>query len=301
MSELIKIEELKAEEVFKVGGIDPILEVIKSKVTGFIPDLTTENGKAEVKSRAYMVARFKTAIDSMGKALADDLNAKLKPINSERKKARDFLDALKDEVRKPLTDMENRERERVENLNKRLLELNVDHALNLSIAEMGNILKSIEDITIDDSWQEYHTQAHDLKFNSVNKLKGAILLKRQEDEEREKALKAQKEKEAQERKEREEKIKKDAEERAEKQRIEAAKKAEEDKARAVEAERLRIEAEQKAKEDAELKRSEDLEHRRKINNDVLDRVCSWTTNRGAAQCLVAAIIKNEIPHIKIQY
>ena len=92
--------------IFKKGGISPIIDAIISEVTSVVPETTTAKGRNEIASLAHKVAKSKTLLDKMGKALADDLNSKLKPINAERKQARDQLDALKISVRQPLTDWE---------------------------------------------------------------------------------------------------------------------------------------------------------------------------------------------------
>jgi hypothetical protein len=319
-TELIKIEELNALEVFKEGGIDPILKAIESEVIGFIPDVTTPKGQEEIKSRAYKVSRSKTAIDALGKDLADDLNNKLKPINAERKKARDFLDSLKDRVRQPLTDMENREKERVLRLKERLSSLDIEAELDGPVQSLKGCLNYISCIDVDATWEEFQPQAEALKNSSIQKLKGAILLKEAEEKERIEAIKAQQEKELKERAEREANIKREAEERAELQRIEAARKAEADlqavkdkaeadrlaaitaKESAIQAERQRIEAEQKAKEQEEIKRAANKEHKAKINNEVLAAFCkSLSLDEVNAKEIVIAIASGEIPHVKIQY
>lgn len=100
------IGELNPVAIFKAGGISPIIEAIRAEVSSEVPDTSTAKGRAEIASLAHKVAKSKTTLDAMGKALADDLNAQLKPINAERKIARDQLDLLKLEIRAPLTDWE---------------------------------------------------------------------------------------------------------------------------------------------------------------------------------------------------
>jgi hypothetical protein len=56
---------------------------------------------------AYSVARTKTYIDSIGKELVSHYKEAPKKIDSVRKFARDSLDYLRDEVRKPLDEWEN--------------------------------------------------------------------------------------------------------------------------------------------------------------------------------------------------
>ena len=104
--ELLAIENLNPVDVFKAGGIGPILAMIEAEVSAEVPDTTTAKGRKSIASNAYKVSQSKTLLDGMGKKLADDLNAQLKPINAERKIARDSLDELKDVIRQPLTEWE---------------------------------------------------------------------------------------------------------------------------------------------------------------------------------------------------
>ena len=106
MQELLVIENLNPVDVFKSGGIGPILAMIEAEVSAEVPDTSTAKGRKAIASNAYKVSQSKTLLDKMGKKLTDDLNARLKPINAERKIARDSLDELKDVIRQPLTDWE---------------------------------------------------------------------------------------------------------------------------------------------------------------------------------------------------
>jgi colicin import membrane protein len=101
--ELLVIENLNPVDVFKAGGIGPIIAMIEAEVSAEVPDTTTGKGRKAIASNAYKVSQSKTLIDKMGKTLTDSLNAQLKPINAERKLARDGLDELKDKIRQPLT------------------------------------------------------------------------------------------------------------------------------------------------------------------------------------------------------
>lgn len=87
-------------------------ERIKAEVGSHTPDLTTERGRKEIASLAYKVTRSKTAIDEAGKKLNEDARAKINAVDAQRRKIRDELDALAEDVRRPLTDWENAEKAR---------------------------------------------------------------------------------------------------------------------------------------------------------------------------------------------
>lgn len=63
-------------------------------------------GRERIASVAYNVARTKTGIDKAGKELGDEWRTKLNAINADRKAYKDRLQALQDEVRKPLNEWE---------------------------------------------------------------------------------------------------------------------------------------------------------------------------------------------------
>jgi colicin import membrane protein len=110
---LIIPEKINALEIYsEPGRVDPILEEITRKAKDFVPDTTTAKGRAEIKSMAYKVTQSKTYLDDLGKQLVAGWKEQAKAVDSSRKKIRDTLDELKNEVRKPLTDWEA-EQERI--------------------------------------------------------------------------------------------------------------------------------------------------------------------------------------------
>jgi len=107
MNELIAIQKHESMEIFtRRELITPLLLQIEHAATQETADTTTEKGRKAIASMAYRVAQSKTYIESYGKELAAELKELPKLVDANRKYARDFLDALKDTVRKPLDDWE---------------------------------------------------------------------------------------------------------------------------------------------------------------------------------------------------
>ena len=100
-------------EVFAPGGVEALLARIAAEVRGTKRDISTAAGRDQIRSLAYRIARSKTALDRAGQGLTEEWRQKTAVVNAERRTIRDFMDALADEVRKPLTDWENEENERV--------------------------------------------------------------------------------------------------------------------------------------------------------------------------------------------
>jgi len=124
-TQLAVIEPTTAVTLFTEGdGIDAMLNDIRKQAASLVPDITTAKGRKEIASVAYAVAKTKTYLDGLGKELVDRYKEIPKRIDANRKMIRDTLDALKDEVRAPLTQYEEAEAARVEVLQARLARIN---------------------------------------------------------------------------------------------------------------------------------------------------------------------------------
>ncbi|NBC49911.1 MAG: hypothetical protein GVY22_18470 [Gammaproteobacteria bacterium] len=110
-----RLTNLTAADVYSnPEALEDILTEIEQAARSIAPpDITTKAGREAVSSLAYKVARSKTFLDEkLGKPLVADWKAKAKAVDALRKLARDRLDALKAEVRQPLTDYEQAEADR---------------------------------------------------------------------------------------------------------------------------------------------------------------------------------------------
>jgi len=108
-NQLIPVQEINALEIFTKDGLDPLLLAIEKEVATFVPSVETAADRKEIASMAYKVSQSKTYIDAAGKSLVDDIKKQAKVIDTARKKSRDRLDELRDQVRKPLNDWEAEE------------------------------------------------------------------------------------------------------------------------------------------------------------------------------------------------
>ena len=185
--ELIPVQEINAVEVFEKGGLQPMLEQIKKRAKSFVPDLSTKKGRDDIKSIAYQVAKSKTLLDSKGKELVAGMKETAKKIDAERKHARDFLDALKDEVRKPLTDFENAEKERIEAINNRILSIQQStDVTGLSSKDIENRLLEIKAIPLHlevGGFDEFEDEAAIAKDNTIRFLESHFqVVKKQEED-----------------------------------------------------------------------------------------------------------------------
>ncbi len=187
---LIQLESLDKNKLFAPGGMDSLLAKIKKHYTSEVFDPTTTKGVERIKSVAYEISRTKTTVDKMGKDLADELNAKLTPINGERKKARDFCDDLKAKVLEPVKKMEEAEKQRKLAIEKRIFDFHYPDNSPKTREAVEAHIASLREIAIDSSFQEYEENALKERENEITLCNG-ILFEIQEREKIEEKRKAE--------------------------------------------------------------------------------------------------------------
>lgn len=259
MNQLAVLEQLKPLDIFTPQGTSDILDKIKKEARSHALDISTDKGREQIRSLAYTIARSKTLLDEMGKELVAEQKKQLALVDGERKRIRDELDALKDEIRAPLTEWENAEKQRVEGHEEALkafdslTRFDTPHPASAEVQKRQEAMDSVN--TRD--WQEFGKRAQ-LAYDAARQDLNDTLASSQKYESEQAELERLRREEAERKvREREEQIKAqaaakakaDAEEKARKEaNAEAARvKAEQKKA---EQERQRI---QKEKEDAEAR------------------------------------------------
>jgi septal ring factor EnvC (AmiA/AmiB activator) len=317
--------------VFAPGGVDAILKRITDEVRTFKADISTANGRKAIASIAHKVARSKTALDEMGKDLVAEWKKKAATIDAERRTIRDRLDALKDEVRKPLTDWEDAEKARIYAHEDALASIEAMAVFNgePSLAEIDRRLADLEAMPKRE-WQEFGERYTDSSIAVTAKLKALRDAAAKREAERAELARLRAEQVAREAKERDERIAAEAAERArrdaeakadaERQRIEreriaaeeraakaeaavkaAVERAERDRLAAIEAERKRAAAEKAADEAAASKREANKRHVSKINNEIKAAFITAGLSETDAITATSAIARSEVPHVKITY
>jgi len=112
-NELVVLDNERIENALTTpGAIDLILKEVHDLADAWEEqndlDIQNDKDRKEIASFAYKIARTKTTIDNYGKELVSGVKAKIKAIDSARKRARDELDQIKDGIRKPLTEWEEK-------------------------------------------------------------------------------------------------------------------------------------------------------------------------------------------------
>lgn len=326
--ELVVVDALVPAVVFGDGGVDKILADVEAKARAEPVDISTVAGRKACASLAHKVARSKTALDEMGKVLTADLKAQTGRVDAERRKIRERLDALRDEVRKPLTEWEDRETRRVqghEDALKAIIALtDIPYATPPS-QEIQSRIGSLDGL-LDRDWEEFSAraqEAHKKTGEWLEKLLATALQREAEAAELER-LRAEEAERA--RAAREEQIARDAAARATEQARaqaeadrQAVAKAERDAALAVEAQKAAEERAQRAAEDALIEerrrvaaveaqaqkeaeaRERNKKHRAAVNTAAMKALVAAGLSESAAKAAITAIAKGEIPAVSIAY
>lgn len=318
--DLVVIEKKNAMAVFTNNDqLDPLIEAIEKEARSLVPDVTTKKGRDAIASMAHKVARSKTYIDNAGKDLVAELKALPKQIDESRRVVRERLDALKDEVRRPLTEWEaEQERIKAEEamnaLHVEALVMNEDFDRRLAARiESDHEMALLMNDAFDREQAEKKAEAERQRIAREEEIKRQA----EEKAKREAAEQAQREIDAAAAREREAIL---AKERAEREQREAAERAEREKQAAVEAERrkaqeeadrIRREAEQrelarlaeeKRKAEEQARREADVKHRKAVGTEIVKALLANTSlTRDQAIEVLTAVKDGRIPHTGISY
>ena len=113
ISALALVETVTAAQVFTENGLDSLIERIEKEARTTALDISTPKGRKEIASLAAKIAKSKTTLDRMGKELVSGWKEQAKKVDLERSRAWDRLEALQKEIRQPLTEWENADKDRI--------------------------------------------------------------------------------------------------------------------------------------------------------------------------------------------
>lgn len=316
------------------NNLDTLYGIIEKKAKALVADPNTKEGASQIKSAAKQIASARIKIDNIGKDVVAALQELPKVINENRRSFREKMEALQEDVRRPVTEIEER-RDKIVAIK--------DIHVNLAMADSVTINAEIERLKAmdlsDDTWKESAEDAVrtvEAEVNALNTLKAAA--EKREEEARE-LEELRKQKEEADRIIRENRLKEEAAKRAKE---EAEAKAAAEKARMErekeEAERRAAEAERKLEEEKAKKAyvapqaaapspapapaqkpSKWTPEMKAVNNAILDAFAAIIVKalpeyiaghsdpgydlaaRETAKKLVGAIIKGEIRNINVRY
>jgi colicin import membrane protein len=265
--ELAVITAQNAVQIFTGGGLNAVLDEIEAKVRAIPLDPSTAVGREEIRSVAYQIARTKTALDAEGKKLTEGWREATTKVNAERKKSAERLEALQEEIRKPLTDFENKEKIRVAAHEEALADITGLHAMlaanpEMSLSVLGDHGRDLVGLHIGRNWEEFSQRAASARAEAEKYVLARIESRKRWEDEQAELARLRKEEAERKQREHEQRLKEEA---AEKARLEAERIAKEE--RDAEAKRVIEAAERERKrvaEEAERVRIENERQRREI-------------------------------------
>lgn len=294
---LTKATAYTAAELYGNDKAEAIIAEIRAEALSFAPDLSTDASRKQIASVAAKVAKAKVAIDAAGKQLVDPIKAKAKVIDAERRAYKDALDALKAEVRQPLTDWEHEQNRITEERKQRLFEIEqagiTTSDTTGEIFPVGRLEKSLAKLTQAAELSEDEMQAkfgeltdkakHEIQSGLV-KVKQAIQTRKVLDQHAEQEVKAKEETPEQ-----------------------RAKREAEIAENAAQAERDRQADEAKRKADEDAKRAADAEHVRKVKNEAYQSLAAALYQNGISPetellvHILTAIADGKVDHVTMQF
>ncbi|NLR52102.1 hypothetical protein HG694_01170 [Citrobacter freundii] len=320
VTDLVVIEKSSAMAVFTNNEqLDPIIEKIEKEARSLVPDVSTKKGRDAIASMAHKVARSKTYIDNAGKDLVAELKALPKQIDESRRIVRERLDALKDEVRSPLTEWEA-EQERIKAEEAAKIKAEEDRKIFESDHEIALLMNDKHDREVAEKKAEAERQR--IVHEEELKRQAAEQARREAEEKAAAELAAAKKREedAIAARAQAELLAKQAQERAEQEAKDAAAKAEAEKKAAIAAEQRkaqeeadRIKREAEAKEAARLaeekriadekaKREADVKHRKAVGTEIVNALTANTSiSREQAIEVLKALMDGLVPRTQINY
>ncbi len=331
------ITEDKWPEIYGVGKVNDYYERVKAEVLSVVPDLTTQKGRDAIASNSRKVSTSKNFVEKPGRAYLKYIKeTKCAAIEKELREFVDKMDALRDEVRQPLTDYDAEqerikaekaaaeaaaEAQRLAEIAAKELQDKVDRDHELAIFMYADYLREQEEArkqAIIDAENAAKKQkereaqiAKEAADNARIAAEKAAADERQrladeqlrKDREAQAAIdKAEREKlEAENARLRQQKEAEQAAAKAKQDAIDAAARAEREKQQAIEAERKRqadaVEAERLAAEQREKNKA----HAKRINNEALQDLVAAGLSEEMAKAAVTAIAKGDVRNISIKY
>jgi len=174
--QIITIDDISADNapaIYVAGGLSRFFDVVKAEVTAEVPDLTTAKGRSRIASLAKKVSDSKVAVEKPGRDYLRRLKEMPKVVEVELKGFVDSMNALRDEVRKPLTDWEAADIARRDRHTD-----NVQHIKDLAVfaetptaEHVAQVIADLELVALDDSWEEFLAEAAQVKDQSLAKLR----------------------------------------------------------------------------------------------------------------------------------
>ena len=269
-TDLVKLDDIKAPVLYGSDEeVRSVLDRVTNSALSVVFDATTAKGRKEGASLAAKVASSKTYLDGLGRDYVSELKSKITPIDARRKLIRDTLDALKTEVRRPVTEFEEAQKARVRAHVDALEE--IKDAINripiLSDINVINDLAGSLNPTLVRDFEEFTDRAAEL-ISGLGTVVGARVSEIEKAEAQDAEIeRLRKEAVQTAKRERDERISRESEQRA---KDEAKQQLEDERERRIAAEKASLEAEKQAFEDKKQAEADRLDAEQRAKQTAID-------------------------------
>ena len=91
-------------------NLQKVADRIETLARGLVADVSTKEGVSQIKTAARQIASVKKKVDDLGKTVVAELKALPKIIDKNRADFRERMESLQEEIRRPVTDIEERQK-----------------------------------------------------------------------------------------------------------------------------------------------------------------------------------------------
>ena len=235
---VIVVDQERLQAFFSDGkNLDDVYGRVEKMAKGLVADPTTKEGASQIKGAARQLASVRVKVDNLGKQVVAELKKLPGVIDDNRKAFREKMEALQAEIRRPVTEIEEREAEidRIKSVHQQLI--------SADSATIKQNIESVKAIALTaEKWKESLEKATKAVTGEIAALETMLKAAEKREAEARELEELRRKQEEAERIIREQRIKEEAEKKA---REEAEARAAAEKARM---EREKQEAERKAAE-----------------------------------------------------
>lgn len=204
------------------NGLEPWLQKIRDEVLAFVPDTSTAKGRAAIASIAHNVAKSRVALDDAGKKLVAELKEVPKLIDAERKRMREALEALQEQVRRPLNEWQAAEDARIDAHQAVIAHIGNTDTAGMSAALIGAKVQDLDSLDINQELEEFEADAHRAKAAALVILRKALADQEQYEADQAELAQRRADDEARAQREHDERIRREAAEQAQRDADQAA-------------------------------------------------------------------------------
>lgn len=325
------LPQLFGKRVESQAAIEEVISKIETESRSITFDINTKGGQATCRSLAAKIASAKSTLDKAGKAKKDEYTVTTKLIDADRNLAKSRLQALQDEIRQPLTELEQREAQRKAQHEANLAALiDFTDLVGAHSSAISERIDTLQDKVIGDDWEEYKAEALEAKDFTLKALRNEFEVVKQREDEQAELARLRAEQAQREQQEREERIaqeatakaKADAERQAQQVAQEAERKEREQQERearliaekeaaelrakqqaedAAKREREAIEAERLEVERLEAKRQANKKHREAIFFKAKDDLVAGGIDEEVAKQVIKLIHAGKVGNVTIKF